>query len=758
MVNRRSLLLAGMCWLLTQGVAPFANAQSTVDPSNGASGEVGEIIVTAQRRSERLQDVPVSISAVAGDEIARQKIATPSDIVAFVPNLQAASTVGEGIPVFSLRGVSMSDYSINQQGPVATYVDEVYRGTFPLLGLDLYDVERVEVLRGPQGTLYGKNTTGGAVNIISKKPGFEAGGYLSAGLGNYGRKEASGAYQLGLSDTTAARLAFTYANANGWFHNESPGEPNPEALRQYGVRGSLLYSASESLNFLLRLSASKQDPINYGIYGRPGANGTGNGVYAAFGGQDYSRSGLGKYDIESNHVLRRLHKTYGVALTSNWNVSDALTLTSITSFDHGKLFIPEDADGSPLQVLEDDIRGTARQFAEDLRLASHRDEGLNYILGAYYNEERMRTGTAFSYYTDVDANSDGAVDAEDCLVNFVFACIYRNRFRQVKKNTAVYADVNTKVSPHVILRGGVRVTHDTGSIPNYTAGVLGADGTPIANTIPGDPHDFAATARASFSKNNVSGKIGIDYKTDRDNLLYASVSRGYRASSFNAQAYFLPTELNVARPELLTAYELGFKSQYLSRTLTVNAALFYYDYKDQQALNVDAATLAQTLVNIPKSRIAGGELELAVRPSSALRITLGVGALDTKIEDGIVSGVRLDGNRLPNAPSLSVTAGVDWDIFRSNAGQLVGSVQVSHSSKQYFELFNVDRIADDGYTLLNAQLSYRSPNDRYGISLWGRNLTDQYYFRSAIDVSGFGFDYFHLGAPRTYGVTLDATL
>jgi iron complex outermembrane receptor protein len=743
------LALVLYCTIAVHGPAEAESTATESQPEAGAVVAIDEIIVTAQRRSERLQDVPVSITAVSGEDLVKQRIETPGDLVSVVPNLQAVTTVGEGTPVFSLRGVSMADFSLNQQSPVATYTDEVYKGSFPLLGPELYDIDRIEVLRGPQGTLYGKNTTGGAVNIISRKPGFDTDGYISLGAGNYSRIEANGAFQTALNERVTTRVAFTYQKADGWMHNLSAGQPNPEGVRQYAVRASFLYKASDTLDFTLRLSTSHQNPYNYGIYARPGPNGVGGGVYALFGLQDYFRQGLGRYDIQSTDVRRREQTTHGAALTTTWKLSGGLVLTSITSFDYGKLFIPEDADGSPLQVAEDDGFATARQFAEDVRLTSNSDGPLNFVAGAYYNQEKMDAGLVWHFYTDIPI---------DCEVTFSVNCIYRNHFNQSKKTTAAYADLNYKIADRIIVRGGIRATHDTGSVTRYAAQVLRGDGTPIANTIPGDPNNFDATTGTQFANNNVSGKLGIDFKTTADNLLYASISRGFRGSSFNAEAFFSPVELNVARPETVTAYEIGFKSQYLGRSVTLDGAVFYYDYKGQQVLNVDPTTLVQTLINVTKSRIAGGELELVARPTRSLRLNVGVGALNTQISDGTLGGVTLNGNRLPNAPALSVTAGVDWDLVDQDAGKVTIGFNGNMNSKQYFELRNEERLAQPAYALLNSQFAYRTHSDRFGVSAWCRNLTNKYYVRSAYDASGFGFDYFHLGQPRTYGITFDAKM
>lgn len=359
----RSALLASTAFAIAATGYGAAMAQESI-------AGIEEIVVTAQKRAERLQDVPVSVSALSGDMLEKQRINTADEIVSFVPNLQLTSTVGQGTPIFALRGVSMSDYSLNQAGPVATYYDEVYKGNFAILGVAMFDLERVEVLRGPQGTLYGKNTTGGAVNLISRKPGFETEGYLSAGYGNYNRYEADGAVQTGIGDKVAVRAAFTFARADGWFKNLLPGKPDLDDTREYGMRGTVLLQPSDNFDLTVRASTSLQNPHNYGILAQPGPDGIGAGVYALFGLQDYFRTGLKDREVEANYTERRRNRTYSLSATANWRIQDDLTLTSVSSWDKGTLLVPEDTDGSPLKALEIPYYAKTRQIAQDLRLTS----------------------------------------------------------------------------------------------------------------------------------------------------------------------------------------------------------------------------------------------------------------------------------------------------------------------------------------------------------------------------------------------------
>src|ERR1700720_1005066 len=226
-------------------IAMLAAASAHADTPPVDTDAIQEIVVTASKRSESLQTVPISVTALTSAQLGQIKLDTASDLVTQVPNLQVNGIVGEGSPLFSLRGVSMFDYSLNQSSPVASYIDEVYKGNFTLFGVELYDLERIEVLRGPQGTLYGKNATGGAINFITHKPGFDESGYIKIGAGNYDRKDAEGAFQAGLiPDRLAVRVAFTYTKANGFLQNVFPGHPDLEGIDQYGVRLSMLFKAA----------------------------------------------------------------------------------------------------------------------------------------------------------------------------------------------------------------------------------------------------------------------------------------------------------------------------------------------------------------------------------------------------------------------------------------------------------------------------------------------------------------------------------
>ncbi len=713
-----------------------AHAQTAPQTTAAAeTPDTGEIVVTAAKRSENLQAVPISISAIGGDALARARITNVDSLVTKVANLQISSTVGDNTPIFALRGVSMSDYSLNQSSPVATYYDEVYKGNFAFLGVAMFDLERVEVLRGPQGTLYGKNTTGGAVNLISRDAKLgETSGYINAGYGNYNRVDLSGAVNVPLGDKAALRVAGTFANADGWFKNVVPGVPDLASTKEWAIRGTLKYEPMDGVKLTLRASHSFQGPQNYGIFAQPEAT---------------NRLGLTKWQIASDVAQKRRAVTTSVAFTANIDVSDTLALTSITSYDKGTLFFKEDTDGTASRLLEVPYYDKASQFAQDLRLTSNTGGPFDFILGVYYNREKVFNRTALEILTDNDVNGDGQITAADCAAGLPAACKIQNQFDQVKKSFAVYTDLKYKVSDAITLRGGLRYTHDKGEQTGFSADAYGYDNVFVTNLIP--------LSNLGFKKDNVSGKIGLDYKLASGDLLYASVSRGYRAPSFNAQAFFAPVELSVAKAEEVTSFEAGAKTQFWDRRITLNMAGFYYNYKNQQFINVDPNTAAQQLLNIPKSTLYGAEAELTVRATDKVTLHAGMGLLSTKIKSGIVSGVDVSGHRLSNAPTLTFNASIDATLLQGGFGSISVHPELSYQSSQFFETLNIPRLRQQSYALFGGHIDWDSPDGRFNASVWARNLGNKFYFTSRIDLlAGFGFDYNHIGNPRMYGVTVGA--
>lgn len=736
-------LKAGYIAVVGATFAPVATFAQVAAPQVAATDDT--IVVTALRRAERPLDVPVSLSLLTSEVMARRHVSQADDLVQGIANMQSSATVGDNTPIFAIRGVSMSDFSLNQSSPVALYYDEVYKGNFALMGIALYDVERVEILRGPQGTLYGRNSTGGAVNLVSHAPTFRQEGYVSLGLGNFARREARAVYNSPLSSNMAVRVAVSAAGADGWFRNVAPGARNLNGTRELAGRLSFLWDASPDIRLALRLSASTQTPSNYGSLSIPGAAGIGAGVYEAYGtGTSYMRTGLSRRELAANYTPRRRAHNQAAALTTTFRLGDGLTLTSISAYDHGSLFIPEDTDGSPLQTLEIPYTGRASQWSQELRLVAEERNGIGWIAGLYAIRESLFNATRMGFWRDLDVDGDGAMTAADCAAAFPVACDISNSFDQIKKSVAAYADVRVALSDHLALRGGLRATRDVGLQRGLSAQANGIDGKLVQVLIP--PTD------TRYSNNNLSGKIGAEWRFGDDILLFASAGRGYRGSSFNGQAFFDVAEATVARPERVDALEAGVKAELAGQRLSASATLFRYAYRDQQFLSVNPANAAQTVVNLDRSMIQGGEVEIIARPHRAIDMTVSFGLLDSRVVRGIVNGVDVRGNSLSLAPSATAALDAGVTVLDDNRHRLRVGATISHVGSQFFEILNTPRLRQSAYTLIGGSIEWRT--GRNTVTLWGKNLTNSFYYTSRIDLSGFGFDYSHLGTPRTYGLTV----
>ncbi|MBS0366143.1 MAG: TonB-dependent receptor [Proteobacteria bacterium] len=763
--------------------AAAAATTARAQQEQGDTAALQEVLVTAQKRSENLQSVPVSVTALTSGQLGSMKLDSASTLATQIPNLQVNGIVGEGSPLFSLRGVSMFDYSLSQSSPVASYIDEVYKGNFVLFGVEMYDLERVEVLRGPQGTLYGKNTTGGAINFITHKPGFSTEGYLKVGGGNYNRREAEGALQTTLiPERVAVRIAATYTKADGFVRNILPGHPDLEGVDQYGVRVSVLYRATDALDFTLRYSKSMQDPQNYAIIpGRVSPLGIGL-VGAYYPTSDGTATGtpLGNDTVAQNYTPRRRQDNQAVSLTTNWALSDAYALTAISSWDEGSLFNPEGTDGAAIDIFKIPYIGKTRQVTQDLRIATTGTAALNYIVGAYYQREVIFNSTENQFYNFLDYNGDGRINYQDCVDSsyntpgsgyqaglFVNAdCRYYNSFDQIKDSWALYTDGSYKLSDLFKLRVGARYNHDIGAQKNALNQLRGPDEVPIANilasdvpvlALPGTPgysQKVGQTFRQDFHNSSVTGRAGVDYTPSADSLIYLSYSRGYRAAAFNAQFLFTNGDFTTVKPETLDSIEAGFKTSWLGNRLQVDGAVFHYQYRNQQIVNV-YPTGQQPLINLGKSKIDGGEIEVVTRPVRSLTVRLGLGFLDSKVQEGQLASGSINGQKLPNAPAVSGNLGADWDAWSGPTLGLRLHVDASYSARQYLALPQEEAISQKAYSLLNARLALHGASENWEVAAWGNNLGNTFYLTNAVDLQGLGYDYRHRGVPRTYGV--DAT-
>ncbi len=768
---RRSVLsVAVAVSALAQSFAASAAAPADSAP---VAGDLEEILVTAQRRSESIMSVPVSITAFGGDVLKSLQIKQPADLLGQVPGLQVSSPTGDAGPIYAIRGVSENDYSPNQSGPIAVYTDGVYASGLHFLADQTFDLARVEVLRGPQGTLYGRNATGGAINFITAKPDFTTSGYVTGRVGNYGRTEGEGAFQTALNDELAVRVAANWINSRGFVEDTVTGQ-RFGGNRQYGVRLTFVYKPNDLIEATLRATEGKfgKDPyavatVAAGQYGFAGGS---NPIYPSFPTipqvpanfnyfQSYGANNRTTQAVDTPALGASSYygRTGQVSLDLLVHALPTLDIVSITSYGRGHYGETEDADQSPLALFADGGQNAGYQLAEDLRVQSAGKGPFKYIAGLYFSKDQLEWNDRYLYFGDVDFNGDGKLNNLDCQWSLAngyapYGCIQSNFFNQQRKSTAGYADGTLDLNDVVGLRAGIRYTRDQIDIGNFRAQILGTDLVPLLNTIPGSTTDLNAVSPAiSKSWSNVTGRLGVDVHVAGGGLLYGTLSTGYRAGAFNGQSFNAPDELSIANPEKLAAAELGFKGYALERRLVLTAEGFYYRYTNQQALNVDPTNFHQTEVNLSRSHQFGAELELSLQAVDSLRIGANVALLQTKVDDAVINGKDLTGKELALAPKFTGTAFVNWTLVQADTGTLKLLAQEIYVGHQWSDLFNEPVIAQGGHALTNARLTYDFTHEPLSVGLWGKNLGNKVYVTAATDVSGLGLNYFHLGQPRTFG-------
>jgi iron complex outermembrane receptor protein len=715
-------------------------------PKDGLALE--KIVITAQKKVENIQSVPVSVFALGLDDLGNMKMRNTQEIVSQAPNVQMLGSNGDAQLVLGMRGVTQSDYSPNGSGAVALYVDEIYMGATPLAsGVQLFDVERIEMLLGPQGTLYGKNTTGGAANIMTTRPQmYGTNGYIDLGVGNFGYKTVTGAFDTELSDNWGARFAFTSSKNDGFVDNKLPNTENPSQINEQAFRFSLAYE-KDDLDAIFRLHKSSSRANHSSILLLEADEGVVNGG-VGLGHTGYGRNDLGFHETESNRVEEKEFDLTGANLTINYRL-DEYTITSITSYDDGEYFVPEDPDGSPYHLLEDDFVAQTEQFTQDFRLVSDFTGPFNFIAGLYYSSDATDGATRYRWLADF--GNDTQPLPNNCEDTFFYGCYYSNSYEQTRTTKAAYIHNTYQLTDELSLTFGLRHTSDSIEVEDYTSwygeaqnsfdqtqdgpalGSLGLDGR-----------------NEKINDSNTSGKIGLDWTINSDLMLYGSYSTGYRGSAFNGFA-FDPSEFTSVKPEELQAWEFGFKSTLQNGRTRLNGAVFNYNYENQQFLIFDAGF--QTLLNAGKSKIRGLELQLITQATENLTVNAGIGLLDAEYVELDYAGADLSGNTLPSAPEVNINVMLDYDLWQSDSLWVQLHYDGSYISKQYFEPFNDDRLAQSAYAIHNARINFSFEDEAHAVGIYVKNLTDEEYATYSVDLTAdWNGLFFFRGSPRTFGI------
>jgi iron complex outermembrane recepter protein len=747
----------GLVVLLLTGEPAAAQTQAK-------TSELEEIVVTAQKREQNLQDVPVSITAFSEKDLQELSVNNSTELSQHTPGLNFGAPVGQGNnPSLTLRGVGLNDFNDNNEGPVAVYVDEIYTAGLASQTFQLFDINRVEVLRGPQGTLYGRNTTGGLLHFVSNKPtkDFDADARLN--FGRFGEVEFEGALGGPISDRVQGRIAFTRHKDDGYFQNTLPGGGNPRnETDSYGYRGMLNFDISDSAHLLLNVHGGENDVLA-AVYKHQGTSGV---TDPSCGTADPQLDGFGYCDpgsdIWTGAYDRRgplKVKTNGGYATLHWDTSVG-QLVSITSYEKLTKLHEEDTDAGPMSLATPTFTVDSKQFSEELRLSGD-SERLHWVGGLYY------------FHWDADGDQ---ILALPFFVGFGLQPDEFSLFTHFAQKTDSYSgfgNIEFAVNDTVNIIAGLRYTSERKTY-DYTqvdtfGGVLESAGVDPADVVPGLVLlDFTSGAPGvgdlnKLKKDAVSGKIGINWKPTADVMLFADVSRGFKSGGFNSGFVTPPTlpsgdlDLSVIpyKNETLTAYQVGVKSTFADGKVRLNATAFHYSYADLQALTF--VGVSSFITNASNAKVNGGEIELEAQVAEGFSVSVGASLLDAKADRVVdVTGAILTNRTLVLAPKESLTGELRYSHPVGN-GSWYALTNAAYESEHFFDIKNQPVSRQGGYTLINARVGYTMNDGKYEVALWGKNLGDKQYDIYTFDFTGnFGLNQRMVGTPRWYGIELSA--
>lgn len=732
---------------------PFAAALPHMAAAQSATGSAAppslleEITVTAQKRSESLQKTPISITALSGDTLTARGQTTLDSVAQMVPGLNMSQQIGQAR--ITLRGIGVDNISTGSEASIAFNQDGVFFSRSSAALASFYDIERVEVLRGPQGTLYGRNATGGSVNIITNKPTDELGGYLSVTGGNYDTINTEGALNVPLSDKVAARVAFQTQNHDGYGTNIVTGN-DVDSKDSEAVRGQLQFDASDAFTILITgdYYHSSDSSNGYHYFG-PGA-------FTATGEQ-ITPTGLllGGYAPESELDIASARDTlaraehYGGRIRMDYAINDTVSVASLTAYRRTDFELYTDI--SPLAVDLFPIvplREESKQFSQEFQLNVETDRH-SLVAGVYYLHEKI-DGEIIGPFNLL------AVGGPDFLVQGFYS-----GGKMKTEAAAVYAQDVFSITDRLRLTVGARYSWEKKSVDDQGDFDLARPFDPA--NIPLTPHHIDDKSFDAFTP-----KIGLDYDLSDDTLIYASFSKGFKSGTYN-----LGSALPALDPEKIKAFEVGLKTTLLDNRFRANLTGFYYDYTDLQVNKVSNFVLV--LENAATAEIYGMEGEFSLQPFEApLLVTLNTSFLHARFDeyvtadpsrpagDGVtidpdsgLPGFDLHGKKLAQAPDYSINLGIEY-TFDTEIGEINLRGESYWVGKVYFSPFNFEPLSQPAYNLQNAYISYEAEDGSWNLTAFIRNIRDKEIRASGqiattyVGAPMVGF----VQPPRTFGATL----
>ena len=763
-------LLTSVSLLMMASASITAQAAET----NGAVLE--ELVVTAQKKSENIQDVPISIVAVTGDDVADLHAVTLEGLQNTIPNVSIgpfSNTPNNA--VFTIRGIGVIEPDPYAGNTVAVVVDGVPQYFSIGALVDLYDIDRIEVLRGPQGTLFGANTTGGVINIINKQPEEEFGGQLDFSYGDWKHLTIGGVVTGAITETVSARLSISHDERQGWVTNVVDGS-DMGSRDVTIIRGAVKITPSD--NFEMTLTGEYDIARN----GSPvviAGNLPGESEYVPEGFRNMYASPCApagsvcdapdNFLSANNSVPNLSHMdTYRATLNMKFSNTGLGDITSITGYKKFDLFEYTDQDGTPVTLIDTRRTTEGWQFSQELRTDFEASDIVRMTVGGLFMK------THFNHEQDlrIDFAGGATYDFVNDTVTKGFPGLFQlNLQDQDNWSGSFFAQSYIDVTEDITIQAGVRYTHEETEMEASTlttfapGGVttfdgVAPDGTPnllISNVAP---------PREKSSWDNIGWKIGIDYKATADSLLYAYWARGFKSGGYTGRIG-IAQDVGPYGPEKVDTFEIGYKADFLENRLRTNIAAFYTNYRDMQLAQIyfvgSGANLVQgnTIINAASSRIMGVEIDATAIPAEGLTLTGSIAYTDAEYRDFSFllpdSSTRdLSGQRLQNSPKWSGAAAVSYEFPVSDNGTARIKVQYTYTGEKLLtSIVDTPRATIKAVSLVNANMDWMPLDDQFTISLWARNLLDKRYINSVFDAPGT-LGLVNYAPPREYGVSFKA--
>ncbi|WP_255325986.1 MULTISPECIES: TonB-dependent receptor [Sphingobium] len=763
-------------------VSSAAYGQEAASSSSSASApsELGDIIVTAQKRSERLNDVPLSITAATGEQLAKAGVNGPADLEKIVPGFTYQPST-YGTPVFTIRGIGFFDTAVAVAPAVSVYVDQV---PLPFLAMTpgaSLDVERVEALKGPQGTLFGQNSTGGAINYIAAKPTKDPKMGFDLTYGRFNQIDGQAYVSGPITNTLTGRVAVRHEYRDGWQVNQS--RPNDRLGTRDFTSGRLLldWEPSDTLRFEFNANGwiDKSDTqaaqyVSYAPTKLP-ADGGYTDLQAAILADRPAPSNNRAADWDPNTSLRRDDNFYQLSLRADLDLSDAVTLTSISAYSRLKQLAPTDSDGVDENNLLYTVDAKIDGVSQELRLAGQSgDDRIKWMVGGNY-----------SHYNSKDDQLGRYTSSNNGIGPFRWNAFLNSNHQKIE-GKAIFASLDYGLTDTITAQGSIRYNKETrdftgclydpgdGALANafsFLSNVSRGFTPPVVALAPGSCVTLGdgttgalgvpvPIVQKSLKEDNVSWRAGLNWKPDRDTLIYANVTKGYKAGSFPTVPGLTPIQFDPAPQESVVAYEAGFKISLFDRAMQLTGAAFYYDYKNKQILGYIPSAFGNLpgLVNIPKSSVRGAEIGINWRPVAGFTFNGGATYIKSRVDSSFATNdplgavIDVKGEAFPSTPKFQISGDAGYEFALSGSVNAFLGGNARYRSKSTAAFGRVQAFDIPGYAIVDLRAGIESADKNWRAQIWGRNVFDKFHLihvSRVIDTVART-----TGMPATYGITL----